>query len=646
MQRRVGILSSEPEFTSLAREVAEEHGMVPVVEEAILGRAEAIARRWEAEGQVQAILTRGTAAARLNVTLPVVPVEISGYEVMEAVHAARAAGIRIALVDHEGESRGYSPDRIGQILGVDLKLYPFRNEFGLRRQILLAARAGADVVVTTAWAGVRFARRLGLQAQLVEATRPAVEAAMKRVLDAIRRAHRAEVEGRLAQTVLARSRDGVVILGRRGQVQVCNAAAEEALGLPAEELLDQKATDLARRYPAFAALYEDGTEAVGEPVRIRDREFVVSRASVHLGGEVMAMVITCQPASHIVDIEHKLRRQLHARGLTARYNFEDLVVRSPALQATRLTAQRYAGTDLTVLITGESGTGKELFAHAIHQASRRKDGPFVAINCAALPESLLESELFGYDEGAFTGARKGGKAGLFELAHGGTLFLDEVGELPLPVQARLLRVLQAGEVRRVGGDRLIPVNVRVLAATNRPLQQAVQEGRFREDLFFRLSVLTLVVPPLRERLEDIPHLAARFLTEAARAGAPRHHLGEAELAVLRSFSWPGNVRQLRNVLLRYAVLMTPGEPGVPLLRRLLAEESGHLGQPAAQPANLLADPADRISVQVGPLDDMIAEILRTLEQREGDRARVARILGISRTTVWRRLKDGQEELQN
>lgn len=678
MRCRIGILSNEPEFTALARTVAEEHGLEPVCEEAILGRAQAVARRWEAEGRVEVILARGAWASRLSVGLPVITVEVSGYEVAEAVYAARSHGSRIALVDHEAEPRSYLPERIGAMLGVELRLYLFRNEFGLRRQVLRAIRQGAQALVTAAGSGIRLAQQLGLPAVPVTATRPAVEAAVRRVIDAVGRARRAEAESRLARAVLARSRDGVVILGRRGEVTVCNAAAEAILGLPAEELLDRPARELAARYPAFAALYGDGAEAVGEPVRIRGREWVVSRMPVHLGDGVTGLVITCQPAAQIVDIEQKIRRQLHSRGLTARYNFDDLIVRSPALAATRETALRYAATDLTVLITGETGTGKELFAHAIHQASRRASGPFVAVNCAAIPESLLESELFGYDEGAFTGARKGGKPGLFELAHGGTLFLDEVGELPLSVQARLLRVLQSGEVRRVGGDRVIPVDVRVLAATNRPLQQAVQEGRFREDLYFRLSVLTLVIPPLRERLEDIPHLAARFLAEAARAGAPRHHLGEAELAVLRSYHWPGNVRQLRNVLLRYAVLATPGGDGAALLRRLLAEEAAGPGAasppepqraaavaaepplaagapvppagPASPPAPSASPPAppagaDWIPVRVGPLDEMIREILRTLEAREGDRARVARILGISRTTVWRRLREHRGVLQ-
>lgn len=223
------------------------------------------------------------------------------------------------------------------------------------------------------------------------------------------------------------------------------------------------------------------------------------------------MVCTFADSGRIQRAEQRLRHQMRNKGFVARYDFENILTDDPAMLTLKSLAQTYAAANATVLIQGETGTGKELFAQGIHHASRRAEGPFVAINCAAIPESLLESELFGYEEGAFTGARRSGKAGMFELAHQGTLFLDEVGELPLPLQARLLRVLQEREVVRLGGTQVIPVDVRILCATHRDLDRSVAAGAFRQDLLYRLNVLSLNVPPLRERRGDITHLARYFL---------------------------------------------------------------------------------------------------------------------------------------
>ena len=221
-------------------------------------------------------------------------------------------------------------------------------------------------------------------------------------------------------------------------------------------------------------------------------------------------VATFQPIGAIQASEQKIRLTSHKRGLIAKNTLADIAGESDPIVQAKEQAKLYAQSDSTVIIVGETGTGKEIFAQAIHNASPRARGPFVAINCAALPENLLESELFGYEGGAFTGARKEGKPGLFELAHGGTIFLDEIGEMSLAVQARLLRILEEREVMRLGGDRVIPVDVRVIAATNKDLFHKVTQKSFRQDLFYRLCVLQLRLPPLRERLEDIPHLLERF----------------------------------------------------------------------------------------------------------------------------------------
>ncbi len=308
-----------------------------------------------------------------------------------------------------------------------------------------------------------------------------------------------------------------------------------------------------------------------------------------------------------------------------RNGLERIVGRSAAIQEVLDRVVRVAPTDATVLLTGESGTGKELVARALHVASRRGDRPFVPVNCAAITETLLESELFGHARGAFTGATRA-RRGMFEEASGGTLFIDEVGETPPGFQAKLLRALQEGEIRRVGESTPVQVNVRVIAATNQDLRRAVAEKRFREDLFYRLAVVTLRIPPLREHREDVPLLAAHFLQRFVRRTGLQKTLSQEAVARLVEHDWPGNVRELENMIEQAAALSTEPE--------IRAEDV----QPEPRAAAVPAPPA-----RGGTLADAVvaaerSAIAAALERCAGDLGRVARELGVSSTTLWRKMK--------
>lgn len=259
-------------------------------------------------------------------------------------------------------------------------------------------------------------------------------------------------------------------------------------------------------------------------------------------GKVLGVIFISKKYMEIENEQIKLRSKLIPSGHVARHTFGDILGSSNRIYELKKVAYRMAKTDSTIFITGESGTGKEVFAQAIHNASNRKEKPFVAINCAALNVSLLESELFGYEEGSFTGAKKGGKIGLFEMANGGTIFLDEIGEIPPELQAKLLRVLDEKQVMRIGGTNVINVDTRIIAATNKDIGKAVEEGTFREDLYYRINVLPLKLPPLRERPEDIIILLKSFLNELG----PKKRLSKEVIELLKTYSWPGNIRELRN----------------------------------------------------------------------------------------------------
>jgi propionate catabolism operon transcriptional regulator len=335
---------------------------------------------------------------------------------------------------------------------------------------------------------------------------------------------------------------------------------------------------------------------------------------------------------------NRIRRGPANDARRARRGLNDLRGESDAMERLRQTVVLYARSPATVLIHGETGSGKELVAQAIHREGPRSLGanrPFVAVNCGAIAESLLESELFGHEEGAFTGARRGGHAGLFEAANGGTLFLDEIGEMPLALQTRLLRVLEEREVMRVGGTRPVPIEVRVISATHCDLESRVREGRFRADLFYRLAVLRLALPPLRARVADIVPLAEWSLKGALAAlGARPHPNLHAEIAacapLLTGHAWPGNVRELRNLMERLALFLA-AEPLQALTPNFLLGIAPELGAPAAAAA------APAPSQAQAPAAESIAQVLARFG---GQRDAAARHLGISRTTLWRRLRAG------
>ncbi|HYQ51746.1 MAG TPA: propionate catabolism operon regulatory protein PrpR [Pseudomonas sp.] len=329
------------------------------------------------------------------------------------------------------------------------------------------------------------------------------------------------------------------------------------------------------------------------------------------------------------------REQPAARQFNARHRFEQMLGDAPAFRATLRLAQRYAQTDATVLITGESGTGKELLAQSLHNASPRQQAPFVAINCAALPESLLESELFGYEDGAFTGSRKGGKPGLIELAHTGTLFLDEIGDMPVALQTRLLRVLQEREVLRLGACEPTAVDIRVIAATHCDLTARIADQRFRQDLFYRLNTLRLAVPPLRERVEDILPLFNALLARHSQASGmplagPEHV--QPLLPLLLRHPWPGNIRELDNIAERAALCLGT-----------LGDDSG-VDLYTLFPELLHADTAE--DLPPAPTDNLrslgkaaeAAHARQVLDRCDGDMDEAARCLGVSRSTVWRRVR--------
>ncbi|WP_114417969.1 sigma-54 interaction domain-containing protein [Marinospirillum perlucidum] len=429
----------------------------------------------------------------------------------------------------------------------------------------------------------------------------------------------------------------LVIVDSQACIQFINRGYALFLGVDREEVYGKPIVEVIENTQMHRVV-ETGQPEVSCLQEIKGRHMIANRYPIFRRGKVVGAVgsvlfhdthewrqVNTQIKSLVSELDF-YRKALDQEQTGARYQLADLVGRSPLIQQLNEKVKKVAAGDASVLIRGESGTGKELYAHALHLLSERSRAPFVKINCAAIPENLLEAELFGYEEGAFTGARKGGKQGKFQLAAGGTLFLDEIGDMPLSMQVKLLRVLQDREVEAVGSNRLVKVDVRLISATHQPLEKLVEAGEFREDLYYRINVVSLELPPLRDRREDLPALAEHFLQRLARRTGRRvPKLTAQALTRMLEYSWPGNVREMENALESAFYL-----------------SQGHKISLHALPATLTQGEGDQVYLPSGSLKERLAlvekEILEeTLRACNGNRLQAARHLGIGKTTLYDKL---------
>lgn len=382
----------------------------------------------------------------------------------------------------------------------------------------------------------------------------------------------------------------------------------------------------------------------GSVIELADRRRAIINLIPNIRGDkVVGAILYLYQKDKIDTLDMQLNQKTYEKGLYARYHIEDIIGQSEVMETCRFRVRQFARHHANVLILGESGTGKELFAQSIHNHSLRRGKPFVAINCGAMPENLLESELFGYVGGAFTGASSKGKKGLIEQADHGTIFLDEIGEMSLSGQVRLLRVLEERAITRIGDDKQTPIDVRIVAATNKKLAQEVQKGHFREDLYYRLNVLTLNIPPLRERGDDVGILAEYFLERYSRENDKDVVLDPEAMQVLRSYSWPGNVRQLRNFCERLVIVSDRKTVGRDMLetqiREIYQQEVPGSAPDHGAPlqTNSSIESFEGNAGQTGDAEEK-TRILEALRENYGNRVETANTLHMSRATLWRKMK--------
>ena len=441
-------------------------------------------------------------------------------------------------------------------------------------------------------------------------------------------------EASLLETMLAAPDELIVVVNKNGYIENMSQAYGDFLGIQVQNAIGRHVTEVIEN-TRMDIVVKTGVPETGETQDIHGEKMIATRIPIRKNGMVIGaygrVLVRNTRELHMlhdklssIEMELNMYKRTFEKINTAKYTVDDIIGECSIMQDLKDSVRKVAKTNSNVLIMGESGTGKELFAHSIHAGSMRRKAPFVCVNCGSIPEQLIESELFGYEEGAFTGARKGGKIGLFPAAHGGTIFLDEIGELPLPMQVRLLRVLQDREIQRVGSNVREKVNVRVVAATNRNLYQMVKKGEFRSDLYYRLNVVTLHLPLLRERKEDLPLLIQTILSKISK----KESLGAIEISReamdhLLRYDWPGNVRELENVLERAINFTDAGEK---IKAKNLPERiTGSMVSRTVMPLKELMENTEKDAIK------------DALLRCRNCKAKAANELGISRTTLYEKM---------
>lgn len=580
---------------------------------------------------VDVIVAGGSNAAfvRRRFDLPVVLIHTSAYDYVQAIGQAKKFGGKIAVVILEDVLK-QDFRSMAELLDAEVVVVSYCTGDNLETAI---TNSGARVVVGAGHA-VEVAERMGIPNVLIY---PGEETVVEAIMEAnklVKTMWRERERNELTEALIRCTPNSIVIINDQGIIIAFNSEAEKAYGKKALAVKGQPVRGALEGCALDELLQADCDRdsvirEVGERKYLQKQIRITQDTLVTGAIEILAELSDIRHAEYRYSVEQERKNQL--KGFYAKTRFADIVGSSKELRETVEEARLFSKTDASLLMFGETGTGKELFAQSIHNQSERRKGPFIAINCAALPESLLESELFGHEEGAFTGSKKGGKMGIFELANGGTIFLDEIGEISLTLQARLLRALQEKEVMRIGGERIYKFDVRVLSATNKDIVHRTDK-EFRRDLLYRLKVLELRLPPLRRRGGDVSELFLSFYRQRTGLAEYGLELPDEVLGLLCRYSWPGNVRELQNVCERFCIYLSQtGRPAPRLLRHYMIRAIGE--------EQLLEDIMCRHGYTPGQKGDTQVNLLALARELKDcldyNNEQAAMALGISRTTLWR-----------
>ncbi|MBU5484763.1 sigma 54-interacting transcriptional regulator [Clostridium sp. MSJ-11] len=587
------------------------------------------------------IISRGGTYTMIKnvVNIPVVEIKMTSFDILRGFKNIISYKGTIGVVGYKNII--HDCEIIQDILGLDMVKIEIEREEDAEENIRYYVEKGVKVFVGDTVAS-KVSKKLNCVNYMITSGEEAVLNAMQ---EARRILQMSKIEKEKAQrfkTIMDFVHDGIISIDDNGKISIINSRAEKIFGLNEKNVIGKNIEDVVKN-SKLPIVLRSGISELGEIQEVGQSKIATNRVPIIVDDEIKGVVATFQDVTELQNLEKKVRLNLLKKGFVAKYNFNQIVYKSKKTEECIERAKKYSKYDSPILIIGPSGVGKELFAQSIHNYSHREKGPFVAINCAALPPNLIESELFGYVEGAFTGAAKGGKAGIFELAHGGTIFLDEIGELPLELQGRLLRVLQEREVMRIGDDKVLPVDVRVISATNKNLRGMVEKGEFREDLYFRINILSLKIPSLNERAEDIEQLSQCFIKKySSKYNKPVKSMDKGVLNLLLKYCYKGNIRELEGIIQR-AVILAEKEK----LREedIILEEDfkgDFRGKNACSESEELFKEEDcafkvKKDINLKELENQYIKYI--LQKCNGSVNRASEVLDVNRSTIWRKLRE-------
>ncbi|OGP97330.1 MAG: hypothetical protein A2Z39_04110 [Deltaproteobacteria bacterium RBG_19FT_COMBO_46_9] len=575
------------------------------------------------------ISRRGTAELlREKLHIPVLALMANPLDILITMKKAVMFGRQILITTFRKQLNGM--EVLEEIFNVRIIQGIYHNSASLEQVIVAAKEKGVDVIIGGG-VSMKYAHQYGFRGIEFYISEEAVAFAIEDALSVAGLNRQEQEKLQRYQCIVDSTPDAIISINRSGDMTTMNKAAKQLLNIEDDNPERHALIDYLPK-STFMKIFDTKQPLFNKLEKIKGDLYLANHFPISVNNEVAGIVSIFRNAANVIKDENEVRRNF-AKGLVAKYAIKDLIHSSSVMRDVVKKAMRYASSDSTIMINGETGTGKEILAQSIHNMGRRAKGSFVSINCAAIPVQLLENELFGHEEGAFTGARKGGKIGLFELAHNGTIFLDEIASTPPSVQASLLRVLQERKVMRIGSDRLIPIDVRVLAASNKNLVEEVRSGRFREDLFYRLNVLIINMPPLRERIEDLVIIVADLIKRISyKYGIKPISIPDHYIHKLMQYPWSGNIRQLENFIERLLLLSDSiFDPDV--FDELFQELETHNILDLKVHAQVVRQETTQ-KREYTP-KKIINEVLIDAKYCK---TKAAQMLGISRTTLWRKMK--------
>lgn len=658
MRKKIGIIASDIELKERIEELYKEdveNGTI-IIDILNLDLMENQGRILVEKG-AQAIIGRGGGYSLVidTVSVPVIPMNMKSTDLLRAIEIAKRYSKKVVLILGDNE---VSFDYVGwrNVISTEITEEWFESKYEIRSKVVKYIDQKDEVVIVGGGLACSFARQYGIDSVFATASDESIREAVeycKKLLDTL---GEEKFNNEVLRNILDGIKDGVIAIDSNGSIILYNESAKNMLKVERKCALNKYILDVFPKMEWMLDCLHEKNDVEDRKIRNINSLIVNTRTTlIKVDNSTYGVLGIIQDITKLQNLERKIRFDLNQKGLYARYTFDDFLFKDKLTKEFIEEAKKIGKSDYTTLLYGESGSGKEIIAHSIHNISRRKDRPFVAINCATIAENLLESELFGYEEGAFTGARKGGKRGLFELAHGGTLFLDEINSLSFNIQTKLLRVIEERQIMRIGSDYIIPLDIRIIAATNESLTEKIVMGTFRADLFYRLSSLEINIPPLRDRREDIIPLFNNFVDEVLKDDGlnginsidENFVLTEDEINKLYNYSWPGNVRELKTIAQKYVVtgkIKLRKERDFKTQKVESSSETDKFNSETTASVEIQDEVVDISKINDGKVCIDVKEVNKYVEEKiismlfaQGlSKNEVAQVLGISRTSLWKK----------